>query len=185
MRYFVVFVLVLMTGCEKAPNTGYMTQSTPDSETGVLEKIHYSPYYEFEHLTEDGLVLARLVITLGPTRVPEGFQHTGIYAQDLQGAYEEGIIDWVSEIYFINSSESGVVVEPLNIKVGSDRAVLNGTYAIEPSTWKITEPLIALNSAYGTEVGVELKFNYKGQEQRAKGIARRLTVVAMAEKYDR
>ncbi len=69
-----VGLLLLLGGC--ATSSSYMVASEPD-EQGKFRETVYSPYYELEHRTDDGVVIARLVITLGKERMPENHKHTG------------------------------------------------------------------------------------------------------------
>ena len=183
MKYIFVIVLLAFVGCSNKSMIGYMTESKSNPETGLFETIEYSPYYEFEFRTEDKSILARLVITLGPERVPHGFKHKGRFANDLQRAYRDGIVDWVSEIYFINTSDSVLRVTPSFIKVGYDEMNFSEELNISPSSWKITKPLVALHSVYGTKSKVEFGFNYNGKEYKVLGEAKRKSVSEISEKY--
>jgi hypothetical protein len=176
-------LILLLVGCSSVSQVGYMTESKTNPDTGVFEEIEYSPYYEFEHRSDDKTVLARVVITLGPERVPQGYKHKGPFSQDLQRAYRDGIVDWVSEIYFINTSKEKISLSPTFIQVGHDKKMLSNSYTIEPSKWYITDPLIALHSVYGVKANVEFKYSYQGKDYHVKGIAKRMSTKQISEKY--
>lgn len=186
MKYLSFVVLLFFVGCSSTGDVGYMSVSKTNPTTGEFETINYSPYYELEYRTKDNVILARLVITLGPERVPEGYVHTEHhYASDMSKAYRNGIVDWVSEIYFINTSDAETKVTPIYLKVGVDEKDLNGEFSIQPAKWKISEPLIAISSVYGTQSNVEFSFIYNGEEHIVKGVAKRMTVNEIRTKYSR
>jgi hypothetical protein len=176
-------LILLLTGCSSVSQIGYMTESKPNPDTGIFEETNYSPYYEFEHRSDDKAVLARVVITLGPERVPPGYQHTGIFSKDLQRSYRDGIVDWVSEIYFINTSKNEISLKPSFIQVGDSTLTLTRNFIIEPSKWQITNPLIELHSVYGTESNIEFKYSYKGKDYHVSGVAKRMTTRQINRKY--
>jgi len=183
MKIIYGILVLLLAGCSSIAQVGYMTESKTNSDTGVFETVEYSPYYEFEHRSNDDVVLARVVITLGPERVPSGYQHKGPFSQNLQRAYRDGIVDWVSEIYFINTSKDDITLRPIFIQVGHDKKIFSNSYTITPSKWHITSPLIALHSVYGIESNVEFKYSYKGKEFHVKGVAKRMSTKQINEKY--
>ncbi|MBK6378208.1 MAG: hypothetical protein IPF61_15000 [Xanthomonadales bacterium] len=83
--------------------------------TGRWTQTHYSPYYEFEQRSDDGSVLARMVITLGGERVPKGYKFTGPFSEDLAAAHRDGIVEWVWEVYLINTSKELITVTPKSV----------------------------------------------------------------------
>lgn len=183
MKFIPCLLLVLISGCTNKSYLGHMTESKVNPKTGKFESVEYSPYYELEYRTEDNAVLARLVITLGPERVPKGFKYKGRYSEDLNRLYRDGIVEWVSEIYFINTSNDQISLSPIHLKVGNDEVYFENEFSIPPSKWKITSPLIELNSVYGTKSNVRFKFNYGGKEHNVVGVAKRMTVFEVNEKY--
>ncbi len=183
MKYLIVLLLFFLVGCSNTAYVGYMNESKTNPKTGKFETIEYSPYYELEFRTEDRVVLSRLVISLGPERVPPGYQHSGTFAKDLQRSYRDGIVPWVTEIYYINTSDEEISVKPTYVKVGHKTKNFEHNYTITPSKWKITEPVIFLTSNYGTQTDVEYKFIYNGKEEHVVGIAKRLTKSEVKAKY--
>ena len=185
MKYLTIIIISILVGCGLNLSVGYITETKVNPVTGEMESVTYSPYFEYEYRTPDKNLLVRLVVSLGPERVPEEYQHTGVFADDLQRSYRDGIVDWVSEIYFINTSNFDAEVSPTYIKVGNDDKEFSNLFTIASSEWKITEPLITLSSNYGTKVDVEFKFTYKGKEYHIQGIAKRLTTEQIENKYSR
>ena len=176
-------VSLLLIGCASNQDIGYMTDTQVNPTTGKMETTEYSPYYEYEFTTADKNLMARLVITLGPERVPPGYKHTGTFAKNLKSSYRNGIVDWVSEIYFFNLSNSLIEVTPTYVKVGNDSEVFSRTLDIPPSGYKISDPLISLHSVYGTKSEVTFKFEYKGKEHKVEGTAKRMTTNEINSKY--
>jgi hypothetical protein len=161
-----------------------MVASEPD-EQGKFRETVYSPYYELEHRTDDGVVIARLVITLGKERMPENHKHTGPFADDLKAAYRGGLVEWVSEIYFINTSDSPIVVAPKSISVGGAQRAFSESYTIDSDKWAITPPAINLSSAYGQVTEASFVFDYGGKQHVVSGTAKRMTVQEVKAKYGR
>ncbi|TEW50151.1 hypothetical protein [Psychromonas algicola] len=166
---------------------GYMVESKPNPETGELEAVHYSPYYEFESYSEDGSMLIRLVITLGLERVVNtklsSESSVAGFLESRDEFYKDGLVDWVSEIYFINQSESDIQVKATHIKVGQEALALEDELTIAPFTSSITHPLRSINSVYGSESDIEITFIYKNKEYKVAGVAKRMTVDAINLKY--
>jgi hypothetical protein len=159
---------------------GYMNESGQDPNTGRWTETHYSPYYEFEQRSDDRAVLSRMVITLGGERVPEGHKFTGPFSEDLKTAHRDGIVEWVWEVYLINTSKVPITVTPKTV-MGSPST--GQPLEIPPGQWKITPPLVGLHSNYGVESPVSFEYEYAGKTYKVEGTAKRLTVEQVKQKY--
>ena len=159
-----------------------MTESGPDPATGKSSEIRYSPYYELEQRSDDQAVLARLVITLGGERVPKGYVFTGPFAGDLKAAHRDGIVEWVTEVYFINTSAKPISVTPKQVL---DAPATKKQVEILPGQWYITAPIVSLHSNYGTKQKVSFAYEYGGKTYLVDGVAQRLTVEQVSAKYGR
>ena len=166
---------------------GYMVESKPNPETGELEAVNYSPYYEFESHSEDDALFIRLVITLGLERILNTYtgaeNNVTAFIESRDQLYKDGLVDWVSEIYFINQSESEVKVKATYLKVGLATLALEDELTIAPFTSSITHALRSINSVYGSESDIEFTFIYKNKEHKVTGVAKRMTVDAINLKY--
>ena len=178
MRLILLLTALFLSAC--AGSYGYMNATVPDPKTGKWVEIHYSPYYEFEHRSDDQKVIARMVITLGGERVPKGHKFTGTFSEDLDAAHRDGILEWVWEVYFINTSEEKVQVTAKSVMGSSDGA---GSFEIDPAKFAITRPIISLSSAYGVESEVSYEYEYLGKSYRIEERAKRLTVEEVKAKY--
>ncbi len=175
--------LLLLTSCgSKAPIR--LVETTYD-ESGQERQVVYSPYMELEHYSDDKAVLARLVISLGPERVPDGYQHSGTFAKDLSRSYRDGIVEWVSELYLINKSEEPIDVELISVTSDGKSKQFGTVFQIEPQKWAISDPVIELDSSYGIRAEVEFSYSYAGKTYDVKGNAERLTVDEVRAKYSR
>lgn len=184
------FFKKLMGLFSKSPDRrqyGYMVESKPNPETGELEAVHYSPYYEFESHSDDGDLLIRLVITLGLERVLNAEINAENSADELlesrDAFYKDGLVDWVSEIYFINQSESEIQVKAKHIKVEQAGLTLDDVLTIAPFSSRITRSLRSIDSVYGSESAIEFSFIYENKEYTVAGVAKRMTVDAINLKY--
>lgn len=177
-----VLEAVLLTAC--ATSRGMLIESGTDPKTGKSYEIVYSPYYEFEQRSDDGVVLARLVITLGGERVPKGYEFTGPLSDDLAAARRDGMIESVSEIYFINSSSQTISVMPKKLAVGDERS-FDQAIEIPPGARRSTPPLVKLDSNYGTREAISFDYEYGGKSYHVEGTAKRLTVGEVEQKYGR
>ena len=177
--HFGLFALAL-SAC--ATQYGYMNESGPDPKSGRWSETHYSPYYELEQRSDDHSVLARMVITLGGERVPKGYHFTGPFSDDLAAAHRDGIVEWVWEVYYINTSKVPITVTPKTV-MGSPS--VDQPFEISPGEWKITPPLVGLHSNYGIESPVSFEYEYAGKSYKVEGKAKRLTVEEVKEKYGR
>jgi hypothetical protein len=176
-RIFGVAALAL-SAC--ATQYGYMNESGQDPKTGRWTETHYSPYYELEQRSDDRVVLSRMVITLGGERVPKGYKFTGPFSEDLKAAHRDGIVEWVWEVYLINTSKKPITVTP---KTVMDSPSTNQPLEILPGQWKITPPLVGLRSEYGVESPVSFEYEYAGKSYLVEGTAKRMTVEQVEHKY--
>lgn len=180
MRLVFAVVALALSSC--ATQYGYMNESGQDPNTGRWTQAHYSPYYEFEQRSDDGSVLARMVITLGGERVPKGYKFTGPFSEDLAAAHRDGIVEWVWEVYLINTSKEPITVTPKSV-MGSPSS--NASFEILPGQWKITPALVDLDSNYGVESPVHFEYEYAGKSYEVVGVAKRMTVEQIKQKYGR
>ncbi|MBH0055425.1 hypothetical protein I6F65_00450 [Pseudoalteromonas sp. SWXJZ94C] len=155
-----------------------------DSKSNEPEDVQYSTYYEFEDFNPEFGLITRLVITLGPERVPKGFKHDGPFSDDLQTLYESGIGDWVSEVYFINASNEPMTIETKKLGVRKFQKSFSDVVTIESQKWFISEPLIALDSLYEMEADFTLEFNCNNSPLSFKNVAKRMTVDEIKSKYN-
>jgi hypothetical protein len=170
--------MMLLSGC--ATQYGYMNESGKDPNTGRWSETHYSQYYELEQRSDDRAVLSRMVITLGGERVPEGYKFTGPFADDLKAAHRDGIVEWVWEVYLINTSKAPITVTPRTV-MGSPSD--NRPLEIPSRKWVITPPIVGLHSNYGVESPVSYEYEYGGKSYKVEGTAKRLTVEQVKQKY--
>jgi len=184
------FFKKLMGWFSKSPDRrqyGYMMESKPNPETGELETVHYSPYYEFESHSDDGALLIRLVITLGLERILNAEINAESSANEFlesrDALYKDGLVDWVSEIYFINQSESELQVKATHIKVDQSGLTLDDVLTIAPFSSSITHSLRSIDSVYGNQSAIEFTFIYNDKEYTVAGVAKRMTVDAINLKY--
>ena len=133
MRVIFAIGVLALSGC--VSQYGYMNESGQDPNTGRWSETHYSPYYELEQRSDDRSVLARMVITLGGERVPKDYKFTGPFSEDLAAAHRDGIVEWVWEVYLINTSKVPITVVPKTV-MGSPSS--NQPLEILPGQWKIT-----------------------------------------------
>ncbi len=82
----IIAAMTIFVGCASAP-PNEMISRTYD-ENGVETKVHYSAYMELEHRSTDRVVLSRLVVSLGPERVPPGYRHAGPFAENSRNPIE-------------------------------------------------------------------------------------------------
>jgi hypothetical protein len=178
VRIVTVFFLLVLSAC--ATKNGYMTESGLDPTTGRRTETHYSPYYELEQRSDDRAVLARMVITLGGERVPTGYKFTGPFSEDLTAAHRDGIVEWVWEVYLINTSKEPITVTPASV-MGAPSS--NEPVEIAPRRLMITTPIVGLHSNYGVESPVSFEYEYSGKSYKVMGMAKRLTIENVKEKY--
>ena len=179
IKHIFLALALLLSACGGNKNVGYMVDTDPKT----LKQTLYSPCYELESVSDDKILVVCLVITLGPERVPKGYKHTGPFSDDLDKAYREGIVDLVSEIYFVNHSDAPIEVKPLSLKVLKKKKEFSGVKTINPHQWIITDPMIELNSNDGVVVPASFNYEYRGKKYVVDGIARRLTVDEVKMKY--
>ncbi|MFA5941640.1 MAG: hypothetical protein WC809_20010 [Sinimarinibacterium sp.] len=161
---------------ERMP-TGYMVWTGPDGT-----QIHYSPYHELRHQSDDGKLLAQVIVTSGKERVPPGYRHTGPFADDLSEAYKNGILDQVLEVYFSNRSDAAVTVRFLHAEFLDKRVEVDHSIQIPPRNRNITRSVITLGSNSGTHIPVTIAYEYAGKRYDVCGPAKRLTVDELANK---
>ena len=176
----VLAILLLLLGCGSVPPTELVMRTY---ENGVETTTHYSPYMEMEQRSDDKVVLSRLVVSLGSERVPAGYVHEGPFADDLSRSYRDGIIEWVSELYLINTSDSPIEVELVSVSADGKSANFGTTHIIPAGKWYISPPLIELHSNFGTKTKVEYAYRYLGKLYEVKGMAERLTIEEVEAKY--
>jgi hypothetical protein len=152
-------------------STGYMVWTAPDGT-----QVHYSPYHELRHQSDDGTLLAQVIVTSGRERVPPDYRHTGPFADDLAQAYENGILDQVLEVYFSNRSDAAVTVRFLHAAFLDQRVEADHPIQIPPRGKNITHSVITLGSNYGTDIPVAIAYEYAGRRYDVSGSAKRLTV---------
>ncbi len=177
-----VFIGLAMSSCASAP-TGMTSKSI--NEDGQWQTEDYSKYFEFEQSTNDGSVLSRLIVTLGPERVPDGVEVKARHYANLREAYRDGLVEWVSEIYFINNGSSEVQVTPISIQVAGRTLDFGDTLTIPSGERQITAPLIHIGGSFATEVPVEYSYSYGGRRYDVEGVAERLTTKELKSKYGR
>lgn len=180
MRLICLAIVAILSGC--ASSSSYMVASGEDSN-GKWGRTTFSPYYELEHRSDDGAVLARLVITLGRERMPKDYRFTGPFADDIKAAYRGGLIEWVSEVYFINTSSNPVVVAPRSVQVGGAKRTFTASETIPAKKMFITPPAVSLSSSYGERSLATFVYVYGGKEYIVEGAAVRLTVEQLKAKY--
>lgn len=163
---------------------GNIMNENLDSKPNEPQDLEYSLYYEFEDFNPELGLITRLVITLGPERVPEGFKHDGPFSDDLTTLYNEGIVDWVSEVYFINASNEPITLEPKKLGVRKFQKQFSDVVTIEPQKWFISEPLIALDSFYEIEADFILEFNCNNLVLKFEDVAKRMTADEIKNKYN-
>ena len=182
-KSFVPPALVFLAACGIQRGPGLMVAHTPNPTTGKMVETQYSPYYEFEYRTPDKKISCRLVSTLGPERIPPGYHHTGPFASDIPRAYRDGLVEWATEIYFFNKTESTITVKPTDISSGLTKMAFNTELVIPPKAYKISPPMIEISSNYGTECSVAFSFEYLGEKVSVQGKAKRLTIQELKAKY--
>lgn len=167
-------IFLFFTGCASVTCTGYM-----DASSSAGERRRYSPYYELEREFKDKGLLTRLVITLGEERIPSGY----VSKNDILSHCSGGIVPWVSEVYFINTSQRPIAVEPTKLLVGGSSKSFQGPVTIAPGKWFITAPLIEASSNYGVEAQASFEFIVMGEAQKVDGTAKRMTMEEVGAKY--
>lgn len=178
MRAIFAVVVLALSGCSALD--GYMNKTVTDPVTGRSVVTRYSPYYEFEQRSDDRAVLARMVITLGDERVPEGHVFDGPFADDLSESRRNGIVPRVWELYLINTSKTAITVTPRSV-MGSPST--GGPLQIQPRQREVTSPIVGLHSNYGVEAPVSFEYEYAGTLYTVEGVAKRMTVEQVKEKY--
>ena len=139
-------------------------------------QVIYSPYYELRHQSDDGKLLAHLIITSGKERVPPGYRHSGPFADDLVEAYANGIVEQVLEVYFSNQSEADVSLRFLRAEFLDKGIECDHVIPLPPRGRGITRGVITLGSNYGTEIPVRVVYDYDGKQYTVAGMAKRLAV---------
>jgi len=177
----VALALLVACGIQRGPS--FMVSHTPDPSTGKMIETYYSPYYEYEYRSPDKKISCRLVSTLGPERIPPGYQHTGPFASDIPKAYRNGLVEWATEIYFFNKSDSPITIRPIDISACGAKMTFDSDLVIPPKSYKITPPLIEISGSYGTECQFTFRYEYLGDQISVQGIAKRLTVQELKAKY--
>lgn len=167
-------LFLLLTGCASITCNGYM-----DASSATGERKRYSPYYELEREFRDKGLLTRLVVTLGEERIPSGY----VGKDKVVGQCSNGIVPWVSEVYFINTSQQPITVEPTKLLVGESSKSFQGSVTIAPGKWFITPPLIGARSNYGVEATASFEFYVRGEAHKVEGTAKRMTIEDVRDKY--
>lgn len=158
-------------------SSGYMVWTGSDGT-----QIHYSPYHELRHQSDDGTLLAQVIVTSGKERVPPDYKHTGPFADDLAEAYRNGILDQVLEVYFSNKSDAAVTVRFLGAEFLDKRVEVDHPIQIPPRNRNVTRTVITLGSNYGTDIPVTIAYEYAGKRYNVSGSAKRLTVGELENK---
>ena len=182
-RFGAITAFSLLVSCGGQRSPGYMISTTADPSTGRMVETYYSPYYEFEYQTSDKKISCRLISTLGPERIPAGYKHTGPFASDLPRAYRDGLVEWATEIYFFNRTDTEITIKPISISACGARKNFNADLLIPANSFKITPPLVEISGGYGSKCEVAFEFEYQGERITARGTSKRLTVQEMKAKY--
>lgn len=161
----------IFTSRAERMSTGYMVSSAPDGT-----QVQYSPYHELRHQSDDGKLLAQVIVTSGKERVPPHYKHTGPFADDLNEAYENGILEQVLEVYFSNRTDATVTVRFLHAEFLDKRVETDHPIQVPPRNRSITRSVITLGSNYGTDIPVKIAYEYAGKRYDVSGSAKRLTV---------
>ena len=159
---------------------GYLDEERENKVTGKMEPVSYSPYYEFEKSSDDGLLFIRLVITLGPERIPDSYTFS---SKEIKKYQQDDLIHWVSELYFINNSDSTALIKPMRLSIGDKEVEFKGVYEIEPGTWKLTPSLISIDLIHKTTADFKYVYHYQDKDCCVEGKAKRLTTQEVAAKY--
>lgn len=165
-------------------NTGLMVAQKPNAQTGRMEEIHYSTYSEYEYRVEDKKILVRFVTTFGKERLPANLEGKSalLYGSDKQ-LLRDGLTQWVSEVYFINYTDSPVTIKPVQLTISSETLKFESVLTIEAHSHAITPPLVQVQSNYGTEIEVDFSFIIDEKLHEVKGVAQRLTLDEVRAKY--
>ncbi|EKE70632.1 hypothetical protein [Gallaecimonas xiamenensis] len=157
---------------------GFMQSTTGDTT------VIYSPYFEFEHfVAEQGAVL-RLVISLGPERVPKDSPLNGAEQQaQLNELLADGFLEFVAELVVLNLGEAPLEAELGELQVDYFRDNLDSAFTIAPGSCAYSPPQAYVALAYATELNASITLSLNGQPLVLQGKAQRLTVEELHSKY--
>ena len=167
-----------LSGC--ATRDGMLVESGNDPKTGRSYEIQYSPYFELEQHSDDDVVLARLVVTLGSERVPKDYKFPE--SRDASADRRDGLVEWVAEIYFINTSKQPITLTPKAVSA-KERRSFDQPMDIPPRELRITPALVGIGSNYATATEVSFDYEYAGKTYHVEGKAPRMTVEQVKAKY--
>lgn len=162
---------------------GKMISTHLNSQTGLEEKLIYSPYSELEFTSADEKLFVRFVNTQGLERIPNGHPFENIPKKTLRQWFNDGLIPWVGEIYFINYSDHEISVKPHMLSMIGQTREFDEDLNIAANRIAITSPLVLIHNNYGVEFDVELSFSYGGDVVSLADVAKRLTVDEVSAKY--
>ena len=167
----------------KSVMSGKMLSTKFDPNTGEQHTTTFSPYSELEYTTSDNALLVRFVMTYGFERVPKGHPYANMSNKSLRQWSADGFLPCVGEIYFINSSDDIKAIEPVSLKMLRDSMTFDNEIEIQPDRIHITPPLVAMGLNFSIETDVEFSFKYHSEVINVKGLAQRLSVEEINEKY--
>lgn len=179
-RRYCILGLVALSLSACAARDGMLVESGSDPKTGRSYEIRYSPYFELEQHSDDGVVLARLVVTLGGERVPKDYKFPE--SRDAAADRRDGLVEWVTEIYFINTSKQPITLTPKVVSAEGRRS-FDQHLDIPPRELRITPALVGIGSNYATAAEVSFDYEYAGKTYHVEGKAPRMTVEQVKAKY--
>jgi len=109
---FSVSLGLILSGCARYNAPFIMTSENLNLITGVREQNVLSPYLELNEQYLQGKLSVKVVTTLGDERVPSGHYFTGKYSTDGEINKQDGFTAEVTEVYFINNSDTNIKITP-------------------------------------------------------------------------
>ena len=183
-KYFSAFVLsVLISSC--ASNDPRIVEGGVNPNTGIWENRVMSSYLEMETKYLEDKLVVRIVTTLGDERVPPNHYFTGDLARNGKVRYKDGFTPEVTEIYFINKSDSEILIKPLKIEVFDSGLVeMSGNViSISPNSWEISTKHVRATSVFINSRPVKFHFLLNGKEEKIEGEVIRLSESEVKDKY--
>ena len=186
LNYFLLTSFILLLGA-CASNDPRMTQGGVNEKTGVWENTVMSPYLELEKKYLEGKLIVRIVTTLGDERVTEGHYFTGNLTKDGKVRYKDGFTPEVTEVYFVNYSDSDIKVTPLTIEVFDSGTIKmkDNEIVVPAHNWKISSKHISATSVLINNRLVKFQFLLNGQEKEINGKVIRMSESAVKTKYSK
>jgi hypothetical protein len=161
MLLFPVTVLLSFYGCtSQSPRIEQVNYSN-----GAIQKVVLSEYFQDKQIVANGKVLAHLITTLGPERVPEDV--------DLDISWEQrqfsDQIEAAVEVYFTNQSDKAVMINESEIDIysggrGNFQPLLKAPVKIPAGQHIKSEAIYTVTSVYRAPKSMPMNLSVDGDQ---------------------